>query len=246
MTARLNQVIAIEKGVKSRTYSEIDKLQKLLAKPALFDGFTKHYERLSEDGKELPEEKAKVQFSVEEVLKQIEVLSTEYFAIAARKDWTNTIAKADVTVDGRVVISQVPVTYLLFLEKQLTDLRTLASTLPVLNDAEDWAFDKNSGLFKSNEVKTHRLEKIEEPVVLYPATPEHPAQTKMVTIDKLAGYWHLIKHSGAIEKPRKQRLVERIDKLILAVKEAREEANGVDVIKAPDVGAAIFNFVFER
>jgi len=246
MTARLNQVIAVEKGAKARVYSEIDKLQKLLAKPALFNGFTKHYEPLTDDGKKLAEEKLKVQQSVDYVLREIEKMTTEYFAIAARKDWTNCVAKADIVADGRVLVKEVPVTYLLFLEKQLIDLRTLASILPVLDDAEDWVRDENAGLFRSREVLSHRNEKIKKPIVLSPATREHPAQTKMVTVDELAGYWHLIKQSGAIPKPKQQRIIERIDALIVAVKEAREAANGVAIVEAPNVGRELFDFIFER
>jgi len=39
-------------------------------------------------------------------------------------------------------VGHVPATYLLFLEKQLTDLHTLVSKLPVLDASETWVFDQ--------------------------------------------------------------------------------------------------------
>lgn len=243
--AKLNQIIAIEKGTKSRTYADISELHKLLQKPPLFDGFIKDYEPINAEGKQLPAERKRVQHDVKTVLTTVENLSCEYFRVAARKDWTNCIAKADVVVDGNVLIAGVPVTYLLFLEKQLNDIRTLASVLPTLDESEDWNFDENSGQYKSKEVKTHRTEKLQRPIVLYDATPEHPAQTQLITEDILAGYWRLIKFSGAMPKPKKERLIANVDKLLIATKEAREAANGNDEVDVPEVGETVFDFLLE-
>lgn len=44
------------------------------------------------------------------------------FDVTATKDWANCEARADVTVDGWVLVSAVPVSCLLFLEKRLTDI----------------------------------------------------------------------------------------------------------------------------
>ncbi|HEX5084517.1 MAG TPA: hypothetical protein VFY40_20945 [Blastocatellia bacterium] len=39
--SKLNQIVAIEKGVKSRVYGEITEMRKLSQKPDLFSGFSK-------------------------------------------------------------------------------------------------------------------------------------------------------------------------------------------------------------
>lgn len=80
--------------------------------------------------------------------------------------------------------------------------------------------------------------------MLYPATPEHPAQTQMITEDVIAGHWSLTKHSGAIARPQKEAIALRVEEVLRAVKEAREEANGINVIETPDVSKAIFNYIF--
>lgn len=240
---KLNQIIAIEKGIKSRVYGEITDLNKAIQKPDLFNGFSKQYQKKDEDGEDLPSEKKRVQFLVVDVLRHVERVSTELMDVTARKDWTNCHAKATVVVDGKPLIADVPVSYLLFLEKQLTDMRTFVDNLPVLDEADTWSRDENAGLFKTAEVKTHRTKKVQRPLVLYPATPEHPAQTQLVTEDIIAGFWGQVKTSGAMPKPDKQALAGRVEKLLRAVKEARELANVHDEVSPPAIGPAVFGYL---
>jgi len=243
--AKLNQVIAIEKGVKSRVYGRLTELHKLLQKPGLFNGFSKQYEKRDEEGEDLPPERQRVQMTVSNVLMDIAAQTTELLDVTARKDWTNTRAFGRV-MDGDRVLFEAPVTYLLFLEKQLSDLRTMIGELPVLDEAEDWAQDANSGLARTPELRTHRTKKVQKPIVLYHATQEHPAQTQLVTEDIIAGYWKLTKLSGAMAKPERDRLLGRIETLFKAVKQAREEANNVDVIEPPAVGDIMFDYLMKQ
>lgn len=241
--AKLNQIIAIEKGVKGRVYGELTALNKAVQKPELFNGFSKDYQRKDEDGEELPPERKRVQYVAGEVLRSAERVMSELMEVTARKDWTNCEAKASVKIDDRVIVENAPVSFLLFLEKQLTDLRTFVSNMPVLDEADNWTKDENSGLYRTGETKTHRTKKVQKPIVLYNATPEHPAQTQLITEDVLAGYWVQVKQSGAMPKPKKQELAERIEVLLRAVKEAREEANIRDEVKVPNVGQEVFGYL---
>jgi hypothetical protein len=146
-------------------------------------------------------------------------------------------------VDGKTLIAAAPVSFLLFMEKQLTDLRTLVGNLPVLDVAEDWKSDPNSGLYRTEPTETHRTKKMQKPIVLYAATPEHPAQTQLITEDVIAGWWVLTRQSGAMPKPEKQKLQDRIDKLTQAIKQARESANMFDETDAPAIGASVFGYL---
>lgn len=193
----------------------------------------------------MPAERQRVQFHVGDVLNRVASLSTELFDVTARKDWSNCAARADVTIDGVVLIEKAPVTFLLFLEKQLTDLRTFVGCLPVLDEAESWIKDANSGLYKTEAILTHRTKKVQKPIVLYPATTEHPAQTAMVTEDIIAGFWSQVKQSGAMPKPDKDELAQRVEKLLQAVKQAREAANGIEEVTTPSIGDAVFNYLLE-
>jgi hypothetical protein len=238
--AKLNQIIAVEKGIKSRVYGYLTEVNKLVQKPDLFNGLVKVYEKKDEDGEDLPGEKKKVQLNVPDVLRDVKLSMTELIEVTARKDFTNCQAKADVVVDGNKLIEGAPVSFLLFLEKNFTDFRTLVGNFPVLDEAESWKFDAEASLYKTDVTKTHRTKKVQKPIVLYPHSPEHPAQTQLVTEDVLAGYWNQTKMSGAISRSDKAELLDRVDKLLQAIKEAREAANIQDEVVVPKIAAKIF------
>lgn len=245
--ARLNQIIAVEKGIKSRVYSEVTELHKACQKPDLFNGFIKTYQRKDEDSEDLPPERKHVQFNVTDVLAKVKNATSELMDITARKDWTNCNATADVVVDGTVLIKGAPVTYLLFLEKQLSDMRAFIARLPILDEAEKWERDSSSGLFRSETTQTHRTKKTQRPIVLYPATTEHPAQTQLLTEDVIAGYWSQVKFSGAVPKPQKEKMAAKVEMLLIAVKQAREQANSADeATDRQNIGNAVFNFLLEE
>ena len=243
MTTTLSQIVSAEKGIKARTYSAITELHKQSQKAEPFNALQRDYRKLAEDGENLPSERTKVKLFAEQVLATVAQLSTEAFDVEATKDYANCNATADVVVNGQVLIAKAPVTFLMYLDKQLTDTRTFVDKLPVLDESEDWTKDPNSNLFKTVVQSTHRTKKVQKPLVLYPATPEHPAQTQLVTEDVIAGYWDMQKLSGALPAPRKTAILSRIDTLIQAVKFAREKANET---QAPEqnVGGGIFGYLF--
>lgn len=241
--AKLNQIIAVDKGIKARVYGDVTILHKASQKAELFNGMSKTFQAVDDDGEKLPPESKRVQYVASEVLRTMARLTSELFAVSARREWTNTVAKADIKVGEHVLIHQVPAPYLLFLEKQLNDIHTFVTALPTLDIAEDWQKDPNSGLYKTQPAQTHRTKKVQRPIVLYNATPEHPAQTQMITEDVISGWWTLVKQSGAMPVPEKEVLLKKVQTLIRAVKEAREEANMHEETKTPDVGAIIFTYL---
>lgn len=76
--------------------------------------------------------------------------------MTATREWANRLAAADVVVDGTVLLPQVPVPYLLFLEKQLTDLHTFVRKLPVLDASEAWTLDPSTDSWKTDPVRAIR------------------------------------------------------------------------------------------
>lgn len=243
MATKLNQIIAIEKGAKNRVYSTITELHKNAQKADLYYGFNKTYESKEEGGEQFPPEQKKVTLRSDDVLRETKGLFTEIMDITATKDFANMTASADIVVGGTTIIKDAPVPYLLFLEKQLTDLRTFVDKMPVLDESDDWRRDEATGLFKTDPSRTHRTAKVQEPIVLYDATEKHPAQTQLITKDVVVGYWNQVKHSGAIARGDKRKLLERIEKVLEAVKSAREEANSVE---APEkkAGGDLLDYIF--
>lgn len=241
---KLSQVLAVDKSTKPRVYAAVSEIHKLLQKAALFNGFSKTFAPLDEAGEKLPPESQRVQQTVPDLLRQTEHLMSEHFSVNARREWTNQIANNSISVDGAVLIDNVPVAYLLFLEKQLNDLRSMFAVLPVLDPAEDWKQDTNA-MYRTEPVQTHRTRKLQRPIVLYNATEQHPAQTQLITEDVISGHWTTTKLSGAISLPDRTRLLDRVDKVLAAVKIAREAANArEEATSVPDVGKDVFNYLF--
>jgi len=240
---KLNQVIAAEKSVKSRVYGALTEANKRAQKPTLFEGLSREYTPKDDDGERFPPERSRVQTSAYGVLRDASLELSFLFKLTAQKDWTNCLAFGDVYVDEELVLSQVPITYLLFLEKQLTDLRTYIHNLPVLDDTQDWTLDPATNLYKTAPSETHRTQKLQRPIVLYDATDKHPAQTQLITEDRIVGHWRTVKFSGALAPGDREKYLSRVEALLLGVKMAREQANMTEVVKVPNVGQLVMNFV---
>ncbi|MEV4555916.1 hypothetical protein AB0K51_02830 [Kitasatospora sp. NPDC049285] len=241
--AKLNQIIAVEKGVKSKSFQELTQAHQDLQKPALLAGISRTYQPKDEEGEQLPPESTRVQVKAEDVLRATAATLTRLFDVTATKDWANTEARGDVVVDGRTLVAAAPVTYLLFLEKQLTDLRTFVRKLPVLDAAEAWNHDPSTDAWKTEAVRTIRTKKVPRNHVKAEATEKHPAQVEVYYEDVAIGYWTTVKFSGALPARRVNELLERVEKLQQAVQYAREEANGAEVDDRR-VGDAVFGYLF--
>lgn len=239
---KLNHVIAIEKGIKNRTLASITTLYHSAQKPAAFDGHAKSYKPSNESGENFPAENKRVELRAQDMLREAAKTLSELFDITAAKDIANCKALADVRLDGKVLLEKVPATYLLFLEKQLTDFHTFVSKLPTLDQAQEWNSDKATGLFRTAPFYTIKTKKVQKPLVLYPATDKHPAQTQLITEDETVGQWENVKLSGAIQESEKKALVEKIEKLTKAVKVAREEANDAQATEVA-FGKVVFGWL---
>lgn len=241
---RLNQIIAVEKGVKSDAARRITDLHRDVQKPALLSGLSRTYRPRLEDGAPLPPESTKVQLTADDVLAEAAQVMTRLFDVTLTKDTANTVATADVMVDGRAILVNVPVTYLLFLEKQLTDLHTFLAKVPVLDPSEEWAWDDTRACYASSPASTVRTKKIPRNHVRAEATDKHPAQVDIYTEDVPEGDWTLVKFSGALPASRHRLLLDRLVKLQHAVKYAREEANATEIADAK-AGEKVFGYLLE-
>ena len=240
---KLNQIIAIEKSVKSQSLRELTDAHKTLQKDSLLSGIARTYRPRDDEGDTLPPESTRVQARSEDIIEQVVTVLTKLFDVTATKDWANGDARADIVVDGKTLLEKVPVTYLLFLEKQLTDLHTFINKLPTLDPAEVWIFDEATNAYATQPVQTTRTKKIPRNHVKAEATKEHPAQVEVYYEDVIIGTWQTIKYSGALPASRVSTLLERVRKLQEAVKFAREEANNVEVDEQ-EIGETVLGYIF--
>ncbi|MFV2176091.1 hypothetical protein ACFHW2_18895 [Actinomadura sp. LOL_016] len=243
MPTKLNQIIAVEKGVKSKSVQDLAAAQQVVQKAPLLSGISRTYQPKDEEGEQFPAESTRVQVKVDDVLNDVTGSLTRLFDVTATKDWANCEARADVAVDGTAVLRDVPVSYLLFLEKQLKELHGFVRRLPVLDAAETWVFDPSTDVWRTEPVRTVKTKKVPRNHVKAEATEKHPAQVEVYYEDVSIGQWTTVKFSGALPARRVNELLGRIERLQDAVKFAREEANGAEVTDRR-VGEAVFGYLF--
>jgi hypothetical protein len=241
---RLNQIIAIQAGKKTQAKDTLAEAVAQLKKADLLNGLTRTYQPRDENGETQPDERKQIQVRVNDLLQRVNADLTEMMDVVATQDWANCQAKADVVVDGHALLKGAPVTHLLFLEKQLNDLRGFIETLPVLDAAEDWEYRAEADCYVSRASRTNRTKKVPKNHVKYEATKEHPAQVEMYMEDVWVGTWTTTKFSAAIPAAARNAMIERVRKLLDAVRAAREEANGMDV-KPQKVAASLLTYVLE-
>jgi archaellum component FlaF (FlaF/FlaG flagellin family) len=241
--SKLCQIIAVESGEKARGERTLTDAYHLFQKGALLSGITKSYSPLDEEkGEPLPSERTLVQVRATEVIDDVVEGLSSLLDVTATKDYANCLARANVVVDGEAVLEDVPVTYLLFLEKQLVNIRTFISKLPTLDPAEEWAWSTGQNCWATPVVETAKTKKVKTKIVLADATEHHPAQVELYDIDERVGTWKTIKYSGAMEASRVKALLKRVEALQAAVKFAREAANSIDAPKQT-VGKKVFDFI---
>ena len=229
---KLNQIIAVVPGKKTQAHKAITEAYQLLQKSSMLDGLNRTYRPKHEDGESLPPEQKLAR----------EALS-ELFDVIFTQDSANCLAKSDVKVDGKVILAKVPVTHLLFLEKQLTDLHTFIEKLPTLDPGEEWNYNQAIDGYTSKPYETLKTKKVMKNHEKAPATEKHPAQVEVYTEDVVIGTWSSVKYSGAVPARERNEMLTRVTKLQDAVKVAREEANAMEVTPLGS-GDAIFDYVF--
>lgn len=246
---KLHEVLAIEKGVKNRSYGVITELDKLDQKVDLFYGFDKIFQPLVEDqgGDHVsqPPQRKTIQCRALEHVDTAKKAMIEILDITAMKDITNTKTTATVQIGDQVVIEAVPVSYLLFLEKQLKDIADFIRRIPTLDPSVDWKWSDETNCYIAPMTWTNSTKKQPRVITLAEATEHHPAQTHIEYEDVPVGKWETTRYSSALPAALKSEMLDRCIKLWDAVKQARERANAVEATKV-DMGAKIMNYVLGR
>lgn len=247
-----HEVIAVVKDAKEQWKRKLTEVHHLAQKSDLLVGLSRIFKPLREtEGAPIdlpPAELKRVTQTAAGMIASIEADMVRCFDSVSTQDEGNMLARADVVVrdhTGTEVFRQnaVPATHLLFLEKQLTDIVTFVDKLPVLDPAETWNPDPSTGTFRSEAAHSRRSKKIQKPVVLYHATPEHPAQTQLIVEDVDTCSIETVKLSGALSAQQKNQMSDRARMLLSAVKAARQQANTIRVPQK-EGGKALYRFIF--
>jgi hypothetical protein len=233
--SKMHEILAVEETVTQASEKLLAETQDKFGKISeQFTGSIRTLERLNDS----PEDKA-----IESTARQVKELPTNVVDTVAyilpylkkaldlklSKHLTNQIAKADIVVDGTVLMIDVPVDFLLDLEKQVPRWRKLFASMPTLDPSREWTQER-VGVWKTKEpIVSAQTEKVMFPVIMHEATVQHPAQVKESTKDVVVGTFKQTLFSGAATTQQKADAIALCDKLIVAVKEARMRANTVEV-----------------
>jgi hypothetical protein len=239
---QLNQIVAVRQGVQARTHAGITKAHHDAQKAAPMSGLSRVYSPKDELGDQQPPESTRVQIRTHDLVTDFSRHLSDFLDVSATLDWGNCTAKADVVVDGHLVIKDAPITFLMFLEKQLTDVRTFFQKLQTLDPSENWQWDQANGWWRSDPQARNSTKKVRRNHVKTDATDKHPAQVEVYTEDEIVGTWTTTKFSGAIPAQEQAMVLDRVHKLQDAVKYARELANSAKV-DSMRVGDALFSYL---
>lgn len=181
---------------------------------------------------------AKLEYTSEHIIR--------YLDVVYQKEKTNQQAVADLVVDGITLAKSVPATFLLGLESKLKKVRdNVYASIPTLQPGIKWEEDKvmGKGVYKrAKPDEKYRTKKVMKNHVVAEATKEHPAQVQTYYEDEKIARVITDTWCGMISPAQKSALLGRIDKLIRAVKKARQRANTAGVVKST-IGKEIFDYI---
>lgn len=238
-----HELNALTKGRKSEVEKFFTGIYQKLQKPDLFDGLQKTYQPLNEEGEKLPPEAKSPQLKIDDLIQSASEQLIPLYDLIVSQDTGNQKAMADIVVDEKVILKDVPAVTILFLQKQVNDLQTFISQVPTPDPAERWTYDSNLGMLATAVTQTHRTKKQAKVIVKSPATTQHPAQTEMVQEDVLAGYWSLVRYTTRMPADTKAHLLVKLRKLQDALKVALQKANDVTTAKR-EIGFDLLKYVF--
>jgi len=242
---QLNQVVALVKGKKSRAAKLLTEVHHRVFHKDKVTGISRTYQPIADDGEMLPAENRRVQVHVEDQLIILKSILSDFIDVVVTQDMGNTKATGDIQIGDDPLLTGIPVTVLMFIEKQLVDMRTLIEKLPVLPTDRVWSMDEAKNCWVTQAEKTIKTQKKAEVIVKYDATDKHPAQTDLISVDKTVGHWSTIHISGAIPESRRDEMLTRINLLSDAVKAAREQANSREVTYNLMVGETLLGYILK-
>ena len=250
---QLHELIATEGDVKNTAVKIIAETQHTFSnKKDHFGGSTKTYRPFEEQDKDLPGNEVKPMVTtVAAKLQYTMPYLVKHFDLILQKEKTNAKAVANLVIEDETgkeveLAKDIPVTVLVQYEKILVSSRQMIEQAPTLDPLQKWNKDPNrEGVYVTAETKRIRTRKMQEPLVLYPATDKHPAQTQLITTDKPVGDFIEVLESGALSPLEKSQMLSRVDRLIEGVKRARARANKTEADNSR-IGQTLINIIMGK
>lgn len=234
---KLHELLAVEKTKLTQTNGLLQETAQKFNKMDFFVGFNKTLSMIEATPQNSQTELAaretrNMPTTVQETLEYVLKFWAETEDVLYQKNQTNRVAASSINFRGTEIAKDVSVDELLGLEARLETLRKIMQAMPTLPASQEWRPDPHSdrkGSWRAvhPEIKT-KTEKVMVPVILYEATPQHPAQVKEATSDKTVGTFKTETICGAATSAQKAEVITIIDDLLAEVKKARQRANNVE------------------
>jgi hypothetical protein len=224
---KLYELLAVEPDLRDKANAELKRLSELFKQgTGRFLGQVITYHEVAEGAGDVPNEVTELATTVDGEIGHFSKIFGDYLDVTIQKESTNSETMGEVEVEG--LAFAMPATALLNLENRLSDLRKVYARIPTLDPAEKWHFDESQDRYVSDTRVAYKTKKAPRAFVSYEATKEHPAQVETYTEDIDTHRRETVVFSGALTIAEKQKRLERIDALVLAVKQARQRANDTD------------------
>lgn len=244
--AKLHELLSVE-GDLEGIYKKIldETAQTFTKKVDRFFGAVRTMEWFEEGNPPVPAEHQALTTTVKDKLDYQKNAVIRYFDALLQKERTNQDARADIIIDGVPIASDLPATFLLGLESRLKRVREIYDKIPTLPPNIKWEKDETKGddiysrVHPEEQLKTEKIFKVQ---VLYDATKEHPAQVEKIPETKNVGVYKKEVWTGLLSPADKLALLGKIDRLIQAVKKARQRANTTEVVKLT-IGKELFGYI---
>lgn len=244
--AKLHELLAVEQDVEEIYNKTLKETKRVFENEVTkFIGAIRTLTWYDESTPAAPAEHQEMTTTVKAVLDEQQLNIIRYFDALLQKERTNQEAKTDLIVDGLTIAYDLPATFLLGLESRLKKIRNVYDEIPILPPSIKWVKDETKGpdiYAREHPEKQYKTEQIIKPQVLYEATKEHPAQVDKVQEKVNVGIYEKNVWTGVLSPGEKTRILGRINKLIRAVKKARQRANTTDVVDIT-IGKEIFDYI---
>lgn len=241
---KLHELLAVEGDLRAKAEAALSEIKAKFVANGVFIGQNRTYKPLVDGGEPMPDESKRLPSTVDFELQVLSDAMAAFMDASLQKEATNLIATTDLVLDScQLKLEGFSATMLLNLEGKLTQLRAVLQAIPTNDEAEDWTWDPQRLAYVAKERITYRTAKTQRPLVLYPATTEHPAQVQMVVQDERVGEWKTIVISGMMEPARKRAIIARNDYLLAEVKKARQRANDIEIVKGSNMSKILLDFI---
>jgi len=243
--AKLHEVLAVESTLGKAADKLIAESKATLNKENLFIGSQRDLTMFDAEQQHLnTTDSVKLTTTVDDNLDYLVGPISRYWDAVLQKDRTNQQAVADIEIDGTKIAENVPATFLLGLETKLGEIRKLYDNIHTLAPGHDWQLDAEAGkgVFKAEMPVTFKTEKDVEFRIVVEADEHHPAQIRELGRTNNVGKYDTIRWCGLLTPLEKAQRISRIDKLLLAVKQARQRANNTELV-AGQIGKDLLNYI---